>query len=587
MTTFDNNSAQLVKDAADIIEIIGEHVTLQKHGGGYKGLCPFHSEKTPSFSVNQTRQYYHCFGCKESGDVFSFIMKYHNLTFPEALQELAQRYGITLQEGKLSPAEEQRARKREVTLQANGQAAELFHEFLCKNPAAGEARQYLENRGISEKIIKHYQLGFAPDSWDFLSRKLSRNPADRQAGMDAGLLVAKDNRCYDRFRKRIVCPIFSMSGQITGFGGRIVGDGQPKYLNTPETQVFDKSRLLFGLFHNKKAIQKAGNCLVVEGNFDMLTLADHGLDHVVAPLGTALSQHHIRLLKRYTPEVVMLFDGDEAGIKAAMRSVTLFLNEQLNGRVVTLPPDQDPDSFIRENGSRALEKRIANAVSLPEFVFTHLASKHGLDLQGKNRIVKELEPVIKALDNNQLQQTLFVSHFSEKLGIPATDLQGYFKKPPSKPSKPKAAPTKLPVLSVQHRQFLEFILAYPDTLDDFIRAGIAEVFDPTPGSKLILQLETIARTDPLLSPDSLLANLEEPYRTLIAGLLVSVPHYAEDSKDTMTREMGNWLKQKIIKKQKARLLARINEAQQQGDDSLLLTLLSQKAEIDQRGHHDR
>lgn len=585
MTSFDNNSAQLVKDAADIIEVISEHVTLQKHGGGYKGLCPFHSEKTPSFSVNQARQYYHCFGCKESGDVFSFIMKYHNLTFPEALQELAQRYGITLQEHKLSPAEEKRAQQREEILKANGQAAQFFHEFLCNNPDAGKARQYLQNRGVSEETIKHYQLGFAPDSWDFLTRRLSQ----KQAAVDAGLLVAKNNRYYDRFRKRIVCPIFSMSGQVTGFGGRIVGEGEPKYLNTPETQVFDKSRLLFGLFHNKKAIQQAGNCLVVEGNFDMLTLADQGLNHVVAPLGTALTQNHIRLLKRYTSEVIMLFDGDDAGIKAAMRSVPLFLNEQLNGRVVTLPPDQDPDSFIRKNGPRALENRITNAVSLPEFTFSHLANRHGLDLAGKNRIIKELEPVIKALDNNQLQQTLFVSHFSEKLGIPVTDLQGYFKKTgtkPVKPAKPQATSRKLPVLSVQHRQFLEFILAYPDTLDDFIRAGIAEVFDPTPGSALIHQLEKIARTDPLLSPDSLLASLEEPYRTLIAGLLVVIPSYAEDSKEKMTREMEDWLKQKIIKKQKATLLARINEAEQQGDDSLLLTLLAQKTEIDQRNQYD-
>ena len=241
MIMIQDNAAQLVKDTADIVEVINEYVPLQKRGGRYLGLCPFHSEKTPSFSVNPDRGFFHCFGCKESGDVISFVMKYHSLTFLDAVKELGQRYGITMENRELSPAEKARAEKRKKLFAVNEVATALYHDFLVNNPAAEPARRYLDSRRIPAEIIQSFRLGYAPDSWDFLTKYLATKNINQATAVEAGLLVAKDrDRYYDRFRKRILCPIFSMAGEVTGFGGRILGEGQPKYLNTPETPVFDK-----------------------------------------------------------------------------------------------------------------------------------------------------------------------------------------------------------------------------------------------------------------------------------------------------------------------------------------------------------
>ncbi|TFG36269.1 MAG: DNA primase, partial [Desulfobacterales bacterium] len=314
MAALQENSARRVKDAVDIIEVIGEHVHLQKAGVRYKGLCPFHSEKTPSFTVNRERQFYHCFGCNESGDVLSFMMKYHNLTFPDAVARLAERYGVELEESKLSPEELRKIREREGLYAVNRVAATIFHKYLLENPAAGRARQYLEQRGMSREMISRFQLGYAPDRWDFLAQALAEADEAEQVAVAAGLLVQKEpaGRVYDRFRDRVLFPIFSLNGQIAGFGGRILGDGQPKYLNSPESAVFNKSQTLFGLYQNKSAIREAGRCLIVEGNFDLLSLVAHGLHYVAAPLGTALTAQHVKILKRYAEEAVVVFDGDQA-----------------------------------------------------------------------------------------------------------------------------------------------------------------------------------------------------------------------------------------------------------------------------------
>lgn len=238
----------------------------------------------------------------------------------------------------MTPVEKARARKRKTLFAVNELAASLYHEFLRHDPAAEPARRYLESRRITATVIKDFRLGYAPDSWDFLGKHLATHKIEPATAVEAGLLVAKERGgYYDRFRKRVLCPIFSMAGEVAGFGGRILGEGQPKYLNTPETPVFDKGKTLFGLYQTKKAVQAGRRCLLVEGNFDLLSMVAAGIPNVAAPLGTALTLHHVRLLKKYVPEAVLLFDGDQAGMKAAMRSVPLFLTEQLDGKVAILP----------------------------------------------------------------------------------------------------------------------------------------------------------------------------------------------------------------------------------------------------------
>lgn len=588
MAVFQEDSARRVKDAADIVEVIGEYVTLQKAGARYKGLCPFHSEKTPSFTVNGDRQFFHCFGCKESGDVFSFLMRYHHMSFPEALENLAERYGIELEERQLSPAELERARQREALFKANETAAALFHHFLLHDPAGGKARTYLEGRGIPASVIESFRLGAVPDRWDFLKKELEKADLPESLGIAAGLLVQTEKgHTYDRFRNRIVCPIFTMSGQVAGFGGRILGDGQPKYLNTPETPVFDKGGALFGLYQNKEAIRRAGRCLIVEGNFDLLSLVARGLDYAAAPLGTALTVQHIRVLKRYTREVVVLFDGDEAGLKAAMRAVPFFLAEELDARIVVLPSEHDPDTFINAFGPRAMEKKIGQALELPEFVFGRLVKEHGLSLAGKAKIVKELQPLIQSFAKRRVQKNLFVSHFSKKLGLKPEDLLD--ERGPALPGLQSGAGTrrenKRP-LSMKERQLLEFLLVYPEFLGDFLEAGIEDVLgQEASGVGIILtRLRDLAGEENVITTDRILETMEGDEKIYISELLIGAPSLTTDTRKAMMAEMLAWVRKQALQRQKTLLVHRINEAQHEGNEILLMELLEKKKEMDEASY---
>jgi DNA primase len=481
------DAVQRVKDAAQIVDIIGECVSLKKAGANMKGLCPFHGEKTPSFMVNPARQSFHCFGCGEGGDVLSFMMKYYNLTFPETIKQLAQRYQITLPEQQFTSEDKKKAEKRQKLFDANERATRVYHEYLLNNPDAAPAREYLNKREIpQEKII---DFKYAPESWDFLSNKVSKSSITLAEAEEAGLLVRKESsRFYDRFRDRVLFPIFELTGRVVGFGGRILGEGEPKYLNTPETLIFDKSHMLFGLFQNRDAIRKARQAVVVEGNFDLLALVSFGLENVVAPLGTALTQPQIRLLKGYADEVILLFDGDEAGVKAAMRSVPLFLAEQVAARVALLPAMHDPDTYIRAHGKEGLEKFIVDALPILEFAFEHLKDKHGVSMTGKGKILEELEPLIHASGSSPFQQSVLISEFSNKLGLaPEQVMQGFKtaarKKTQARPVRPVVVSGKEEKAKVsaplprKQAQLLEFLIFYPRFLKRFLEAGIEEILD--------------------------------------------------------------------------------------------------------------
>ncbi|MDG4475346.1 DNA primase [Thiovibrio frasassiensis] len=582
-----DDTVQLIKDAADIAEIIGEHVSLKRAGTNLKGLCPFHSEKTPSFTVNPDRKTYHCFGCGEGGDVFSFMMNFHHLSFVEALKELARKYQIALPEKPLNPQELEKAQKREAMQAANEKAAELFHQLLLSDASAKKAREYLEQRGISEEISKEFRLGFAPDSWNFLVNTLPKQNITPDAAKEAGLIVPRDNGgFYDRFRNRVMFPIVGLTGRVIAFGGRILDDGQPKYMNSPESPVFDKSRTLFGLFQNREHIRQAKNCLVVEGNFDLISLAVHGVRNVVAPLGTALTQAQIRSLKGYTDEVILLFDGDQAGLKAAMRSVPLFLSEQVTARIAVLPEDHDPDTFVREFGREGLDKHLKTAMPLPEFVFDKLVAQYGASVAGKAKIVAELQELIKAIGDQHLQRTLFVSHFAKKLGLsPQQLLAGVILPPPanSQAAKSKAGQGKGEApLPMKQRQLLEFLLAYPEYLPAFLEAGLEEIIM----NRFGLAILHLLKKQPDLSGGSeqLLELATGPERAFISELLISTPSHSEEMKEQMAQEMLSWLTSSSLKAKKERLMQQISEAQQTQNEQLLLELMSKKIQMDEALH---
>jgi DNA primase len=609
-SALDNSDAvQRVKDAAQIVDVIGECISLKRAGTNMKGLCPFHAEKTPSFMVNPERQTFHCFGCGEGGDILSFVMKYYNLTFPEALKELANRYHITLPEKKFTAVDQNKAEKRQKLFEVNERATRMYHEFLINHSEAAPARSYLAGRDISAEMTIRFKLGYAPPGWDYLSNKVANSAIPLSDAQDAGLLVKKEKGgFYDRFRDRILFPIYELTGRVVGFGGRILGEGEPKYLNTPETLIFDKSRMLFGLYQHRDTIRRLRQAVVVEGNFDLLSLAAHGMENVVAPLGTALTQTQVRILKGYADEIILLFDGDEAGVKAAMRAVPLFLAEQADAKVALLPAVHDPDSYIRAHGREGLEKKLTDALPLLEFAFEHLQEKYGQTMTGKGKILEELAPFIDASAKSPLQQSVLISQFSEKLGLdPEQVLKGFrtaarprrgLRPIDGRAGSTAGKATETPIqLPRKQAQLLEFLIFYPQYLQQFLAAGVEEVMEDEFAKNILVALKKNGEIKETAGPEQLMESLEPgPERSYVSKLLISSPFLQqageEEKEEEMAEEMLVWLVRHRFKNEIEQLSSDIRAAQQAQNSEKLEELIIRKAELNKYiasmdGGHDQ
>jgi len=409
---------QEVREATNIVEVVSQYVTLKKRGKTFFGLCPFHTEKTPSFSVDPIRGFYHCFGCGEGGNVFSFVMQMEKVSFPEALRSLAKKAGVFL------PAYEEdegKAKEIEALYTVHTFAATYFRQCLTDTHAGKRALEYLENRGFCRDTIETFQIGYAPDAWDSLLKKAEH--ASIQPGLlqKAGLVVTKKegHGYYDRFRGRLMFPVLNLSGRIVGFGGRSLKEeeGVPKYVNSPETPIYHKSRLLYGLFQSKSGVRREDRVLLVEGYTDLMRLHQNGLDYGVATSGTALTGEQAKLLSRYSKNVTLVFDGDSAGFNAAIRGVDILLAEDLNVDVVTLPRGSDPDSFLRDRGKEALEDLLNTAQGFIDFQLTQWQKKDKLKNPFDRATAARnlLNTVVKIRD--PLQRNAMVKDVSEKLGV--------------------------------------------------------------------------------------------------------------------------------------------------------------------------
>lgn len=587
-----------VKEQADIVEIIGECVTLKRSGPRFLGLCPFHGEKTPSFSVHASQQYYYCFGCGESGDVFSFVMKYHGVEFPQALKMIADRYNIVLPEKRQSPEQEKIQKKRELLFKINEKAAQLFERYLQDSTKAESARMYLQNRGVPVEIISKYRLGYAPaveaEGWNFLGSQF-QGP-EIKAAIETGLLVEKERGgSYDRFRDRIVFPIMDVGGRVCGFGGRIVGQGQPKYLNSPESPVYNKGDLLLGLYQQKDELRKQNSAILVEGNFDLISLAGKGLRNVVAPLGTALTREQLRLAKRYVDEVVLLFDGDEAGVNAAIRSVPLFLAEQLTGRVALLPQDHDPDTYVAEYGSVKLRQLIDTAGPLPEFALDTWVKQYGLNLDGKQKIVSELKDLIKAADS-PAQRSLYISHFSEKLGIEKEQLAALLGSPSKEIHVPQPKPAPAPKdfiepLSIPQRQLVEFMVLHPQAFTRLEEAGLRDCLEGGVGELVYLHIKNLLDKTPASEPEELLTAFPVgPERSLVSDILLSAAEkggsIAAEQHQQELEDLLDYLNKAQLKRRVVTLMQELKQAQNEGNSRLVADLMQEQVSISRQIHGD-
>ncbi len=391
------NFKEQVRDAADIVEVVSGYVSLNKRGQNFWGCCPFHGEKTPSFSVNPGKNMFYCFGCHEGGDIFKFIMKIENCSFMDAVKLLANKYGIPIPEREKSPAEMKRERERARIYETNDMAARFYHACLINERYGSVAMQYLQGRGITPEIIENFNIGYALNSFDALLNSLGKRQFKPQELLVAGL-VAEGGRSghYDKFRNRVMIPIRDPRGHIVGFGGRVLDNSTPKYLNTAETQWFNKRRILFGFDVAGKAIRSSKQAIIVEGYMDAISLHAAGITNVVASMGTAFAEEQAKLLKRNCEEVVFCYDSDLAGRRASIRAVSIARNAGLRVRIAGVPDGKDPDEFVRAHGRDAFLEVINNALEGIDFQINETLSQNNIDnLAGKVQAVSNILPFLK------------------------------------------------------------------------------------------------------------------------------------------------------------------------------------------------
>jgi DNA primase len=415
---------QEVRDRADIVELISSYLTLKKAGANYQGLCPFHGEKTPSFNVNPARQTFHCFGCGVGGDVFGFLMRMDGISFPEAIVEMGKKLGIEVEQRKSTPAEEKRQREKEVLFRINEVAAEFFHGVLMEKSEGSGALAYLQRRGYSSETARQFQIGFAPPGWTGLVRHLEEKGFQAETCRKLGLARAgkSGKGDYDFFRNRLIFPVINSNGKVIAFGGRVLDESLPKYINSPETEVYRKAQTLYGLYQARDAIRRNGECILVEGYFDLLAVAGAGFENAAATCGTALTSEHVRLLRRYTQRVLLLFDQDQAGQKAAFRGMEVLLKEGMSVAMVLLEEGEDPDSYLKKRGKDAFRKRLADARPALAVFMDSVLRDHGESPESRARAIEVILGKLKLL-NSSVERRLYLQELAEKTGLDVSFLQ--------------------------------------------------------------------------------------------------------------------------------------------------------------------
>ncbi len=581
-----------IKNSADILEIVSESVTLKKTGQNYVGLCPFHSEKTPSFSVSPQRSIYHCFGCGAGGDVISFVMKRDNLSFPETITWLANRCGIELPDSQTDQKGIQAASERETLFKANRLAMEFFQNTLFSASAGLPAQTYLKQRGMSSEIAKTFSLGFVPDGWSNLASYLTKKGVKREIAERAGLIVSKNNeRYYDRFRNRLIFPIIDVGGQVTGFGGRVLDASLPKYLNSPETPVYNKSRLLYGYHLSRNECRETETVHVVEGYFDFIALFSHGVKNTVATLGTAISRDHIRTLSRGgVKRFVLVFDSDAAGLKAAERSIPVFQKEFINATILVLPQGHDPDSFIRESGKDAFDNASLNAMSVMAFLTESSIKKHGLSVEGRIAVIEDLSKPLSNVEDS-IARALYIRDIASRIGVDekavhekisrtvvnqqaVTGRSQHVIHESQGPDTGYVTTMKTNRWQGMEHQILSMMLQFPDIMDECRNSNVITYFeDETLRSLGRLVLSYAGDYNEMVS--SLMTNAQTGMeRELVASLAIGDVPWLYDN-------CVNLIEQFVESKKRHEdsLSDRIKAAEENGDQVLLLQLIQQKKQF--------
>jgi DNA primase len=403
-------------DSLDIVEVVGESVSLKRSGRNFKACCPFHNEKSPSFVVSPDKQIYHCFGCSAGGNVIGFVMQQESVDFREAVSILAERTGIVIPEMDGPGGEEESLSSK--LYRVNGLAS-IFYQNTLREPVGKKALEYLLARGFTMDTLSEFRIGYAPDGWEYLSKYCRAKGVPRELLRKSGLSLVSDkgHDDYDRFRNRIIFPIFNERGAILGFGARVLDNSLPKYINSPETPIYSKSNVLYGLNFAKQSIREKGFVLIVEGYMDVIVPFQDGVKNLVAASGTALTQRQVSLLKKYTDTAVMIFDSDQAGENASLRGLDILMANDMHVKIVTLPPGEDPDSYIKKNGKEAFEAMLKTAKDLFDYKLLVMERRHGAeDIRGKSLIAGEMLATIAKIGNAVVKEA-YLTRLATRLNI--------------------------------------------------------------------------------------------------------------------------------------------------------------------------
>jgi DNA primase len=590
-----------IKNTADIVEVISEVVVLKKTGKNYIGLCPFHSEKTPSFTVSPEKQIFYCFGCAAGGNVFSFLMKHDGMSFPDAAKILAGRYGIDIPTTAMSPEQKRRMSQRESLFATNRLAMEFFRKQLFDDISGRRAMAYLNKRGINKEIFDNFYLGYAPEGWDNLLRFFTKKNISLDLVEKVGLIVSRKEKSgfYDRFRDRLIFPIFDLNMQVIGFGGRVMDDSLPKYLNSPETPVYNKSRSLYGLHLAKMKCRENERVFIVEGYFDLLALHQHGLRDSVATLGTSLTPEHVQLLKGFVGKdgrVILVFDSDDAGIKASRRSIEVFDKGYINAQIVILPDGYDPDSYIFEFGVESFLVLVSEAKDIIPFLMDSAVKKHGLSIEGKIRIISEMQDTLGSISDNT-RRSLYIKELAECINIdesavlekirkisvrnrdrakrptwPNTDLgQGHHKTSVPDKAQEKVFQGKWDKLE---RQIIAMMLQFPQILSQIYERNILDLFENN-DLKSIGQVLLTHKDDSKVKVSDIINLIKEKeQKNIVASLAIGEDVWDHDACIGIVTRFES-----IRRKNENNLLEKIKAAEKDNDLELLANLLNQKQKM--------
>jgi DNA primase len=551
-----------VRERAGIVEVISDYISLKKSGANFQGLCPFHGEKTPSFNVNPSRGIFHCFGCGVGGNAVTFVMKMEGISFPEAVKLLAKRVGVEIEDRPPTPSELKRKDEREQQLGIIAAAAGYYSKILKDDPAGDAGRRYLSVRGVEGEVISSYRLGYASDSWDGLAAFLKRKGVSPDQVEKLGLIKKKSGGGYfDLFRNRLIFTIANVHGQPIGFGGRVLDDSLPKYINSPESPVYLKSEVLFGIDLARQSMREQRAAIIVEGYFDHLALFRRGITNVVATCGTALTKGHLQVLRRYADRMYLLFDGDSAGKKATFRAMELLLSDQVPCYVIELPAGDDPDSYLEKHSVGEFEERLNRALPALDYYLRDLVAQEDIGtVAGKKAVVDQFRPFLQKLAD-PVERDLYLRELARLLAVDVRTLGAGLSQ--HRPEVAASAPARSAAGTAE--SIVALLFRYPEITAEYNNSGVAGLLPPVL-RELAAKVVAAAENGEPVDADAVLGQAAErdELRSL-AALLVDDAHLADMDPLKAFRDYSRALEREMLKKTDLKSLQR--ELQQLDSDS--------------------